>query len=253
RHSLHGPVLRIRSPTATMAPTCRWRSRPQHHFRTSSDKEAAAEKGIRRGAVGVEYRAEDSAMAARRQSRIERRRRVSLSARMGRREFAALICAAAAGLPIGLSAQEPARVRRIGVLMNLAEDDPQGKGRLAALQQGLRELGWIEGRSVRIDTRWAAANPDRFRTHATELVGLTPDLILAATTPGVTAIQQASREVPIIFVNVIDPVSAGFVSNLARPGGNVTGFSLYEYGTSSLLKNPSPSRVCRDSVFLSRI
>ena len=118
------------------------------------------------------------------------------------------------------------------MLMNLAADDLEGQARLTEFLQRLRELGWIDGRNVRIDTRWTAGNDDRFRVYAEELVALAPDVILAATTPGVTALQQATRTVPIVFVTVIDPVGAGFVSNLARPGGNTTGFALYEYGIS---------------------
>src|SRR5215471_5421649 len=120
------------------------------------------------------------------------------------------------------------------------------KDRLASRRSNrdLQQLGWIVGSNVRIDYRWAAANADRFRSYAAELVALAPDVILAATTPGVAAVQQATRTVPIVFVTVIDPVSAGFVSNLARPGGNTTGFALAEYGTSAklleLLKQIAP-------------
>jgi putative ABC transport system substrate-binding protein len=151
---------------------------------------------------------------------------------MKRREFIPLIGGAMLGWPLGASAQQGERMRRIGVLMNLAEDDPEGQARFAALLQGLRELGWIDGQNVRLDTRWAAATADPYRTYAAELVALAPDVILAATTPGAAAVQQATRTIPIIFVIVIDPVAAGFVSNLARPGGNITGFALYEYGLS---------------------
>ena len=162
---------------------------------------------------------------------------------MERRAFIALLGGAAAW-PLAARAQQSDRVRRIGALMNLAADDPEGQARLAAFLQRLQELGWIDGRNVRIDTRWTAGNNDRFRTYAAELVALAPDVILAATTPGVTALQQATRTVPIVFVSVIDPVSAGFVSNLARPGGNTTGFALSEYGTSAkwleLLKQIAP-------------
>jgi putative ABC transport system substrate-binding protein len=151
---------------------------------------------------------------------------------MKRREFIPLIGGAMLGWPLGASAQQGERMRRIGVLMNLAEDDPEGQARFAALLQGLRELGWIDGQNVRLDTRWAAATADPYRTYAAELVALAPDVILAATTPGAAAVQQATRTIPIIFVIVIEPVAAGFISNLARPGGNITGFALYEYGLS---------------------
>jgi putative tryptophan/tyrosine transport system substrate-binding protein len=161
-----------------------------------------------------------------------------------RRDFITLFGGAAVAWPLAARAQQPERMRRIGVLMNLATDDPEGQARFAAFLLGLRELGWSDGRNVRIDTRWAAGDTERFRTYATELVALAPDVILAASTPGVTAVQQATRTVPIVFVTVFDPVSASFVSNLARPGGNTTGFALSEYGTSAkwleLLKQIAP-------------
>ena len=130
-----------------------------------------------------------------------------MTAFIGRREFIALLGGVPAW-PLAARAQQAEQVRRIGVLMNLAADDPLGQPRLAAFQQGLQELGWTEGRNVQIGTRWAAGKADRFRTYAAELVGLAPDVILAATTAGVTAVQQASRAVPIVFVIVVDPVSA---------------------------------------------
>jgi ABC-type uncharacterized transport system substrate-binding protein len=163
---------------------------------------------------------------------------------LGRRKFLATLGGAAVTWPLAARAQQPERMRRIGVLMNLATDDPEGQARFAAFLLGLRELGWSDGRNVRIDTRWAAGDTERFRSYATELVALAPDVVLAASTPGVTAVQQATRTVPIVFVTVFDPVSAGFVSNLARPGGNTTGFALSEYGTSAkwleLLKQIAP-------------
>ena len=178
---------------------------------------------------------------------------------MKRREFITLIGSAAAGWPIVARAQQPDRARRIGALMNLTADDPESRARIAAFVEGLQHLGWTIGRNVQIDTRWAAANADRFRTYAAELVALAPDVILAATTPGVTAAQQATRMVPIVFVSVADPVGAGFVSNLARPGGNTTGFALYEYGVSAkwleLLKQIAPGvtrvAVIRDPTLVS--
>jgi putative ABC transport system substrate-binding protein len=112
----------------------------------------------------------------------------------------------------------------------LAADDPVSGARLAAFLQGLQELGWTDGRNVQIDTRWAAGDAGRFRQYAAELVALAPDVILASTSPSVAALQQASRIVPIVFANVTDPVGQGFVASLARPGGNATGFSIYEYG-----------------------
>jgi len=161
-----------------------------------------------------------------------------------RRKFLATLGGAAAAWPLGARAQQRERMRRIGVLINPAADDPEGQGRLAAFLQALALLGWTVGQNVRIDYRWAAGDPDRARRGAAELVALAPDVILAATTPGVTAVQQATRTVPVVFVTVIDPVSAGFVSTLARPGGNTTGFALFEYGTSAkwleLLKQIAP-------------
>jgi len=176
-----------------------------------------------------------------------------------RRAFITLLGAAAVAWPLAARAQQGERVRRIGALVNWAADDWEGQARLAAFEQGLQQLGWTVGSNVRIDYRWAAANADRFRTYAAELVALAPDVILAATTPGVTAVQQATRTVPIVFVTVIDPVSAGFVSNLARPGGNTTGFALAEYGTFAklleLLKQIAPGvtrvAVIRDPTLVS--
>jgi ABC transporter substrate binding protein len=143
-----------------------------------------------------------------------------VSAAIKRREFITLLGGAAAW-PLAARAQQTERVRRIGALVNWAADDAEGQARLAAFEQGLQQLGWTVGSNVRIDYRWAAANADRFRTYAAELVALAPDVILAATTPGVAAVQQATRTVPIVFVTVIDPVSAGFVSNLVSGTGQL--------------------------------
>ena len=160
-----------------------------------------------------------------------------------RREFLTLLGSAAA-CPRSAYAQQQPRVRRIGVLMNLAADDPESQTRNAAFLQGLQQRGWTDGRDVRIDYRWAAGDADRFRRYAAELVALTPDVILASTSPAVAALQQVTRDVPIVFVIVIDPVGAGFVASLARPGGNVTGFTLFEYGIGAkwleLLKEIAP-------------
>jgi len=151
---------------------------------------------------------------------------------MQRREFITLLGGAAVAWPRAARAQQADRMRRVGVLESRAADDPEGRARLAVFAQGLRELGWTEGRNVRIDYRWAAANADRYRTYAAELVALAPDVILASASASVTALQQTTRTVPIVFVNVIDPVGAGFVASLARPGGNATGFTLFEYSLS---------------------
>jgi putative ABC transport system substrate-binding protein len=146
-------------------------------------------------------------------------------------------------------------MRRIGVLMNVAADD-QGRARIAALLQSLQQSGWTDGRNVRIDTRWAAGNIDDIRKYAAELVALGPDVILASGSTTVGPLQQATRTVPIVFVQVPDPVGAGFVDSLARPGGNATGFTLFEYGISGkwleLLKQVAPhvtrAAVLRDPV-----
>ena len=170
---------------------------------------------------------------------------------MRRREFITLLGGVTFGWPLAARAQQADRVRRIGVLMNLAADDPESSARLTAFLQGLQQLGWTDGRNVRIDTRWAAGDADRYRKSATELVALTPDVILATGASAVAPLQQATRTVPIVFVQVIDPVGAGFVASLARPGGNATGFTLFEYGMSGkwleLLKEIAP-RVTRAAV-----
>ena len=170
-----------------------------------------------------------------------------------RREFIALLGgAAAAGVfPFAARSQQPERMRRIGVLMPLAADDAVGQARLAAFLQALQSLGWTDGRNVRIDTRWATASAAGIRRDAVELVALAPDAILAPGSATVESLQQTTHTVPIVFTNVIDPVGAGFVESLARPGGNVTGFTQFEYSTSGkwleLLKEIAP-RVTRAAV-----
>jgi putative ABC transport system substrate-binding protein len=170
---------------------------------------------------------------------------------MRRRDFVCLLGGAAAAWPLAASAQQPERMRRIGVLMNLAADDPESQARIVAFSQGLAELGWTVGRNMRIDIRYAAADADRFRRYASELVALAPAVILASTNLSVTALQQATRTVPIVFVVVVDPVGSGYVAGLARPGGNITGFTLYEFGIATkwleLLKEIAP-RVTRAAV-----
>jgi ABC-type uncharacterized transport system substrate-binding protein len=168
-----------------------------------------------------------------------------------RRAFITLLGGAAAAWPLAARAQQPERVRRIGVLMNLAADDPEGLVRVTAFAQGLQELGWRDGRDVRIDYRWAAADAPSFHRYAQELLTLAPDVIIASATPSVVALQQATRTVPIVFVGVTDPVGAGLVERLAHPGGNTTGFSIFEYSISGkwleLLKEIAP-RVRRAAV-----
>jgi putative tryptophan/tyrosine transport system substrate-binding protein len=170
---------------------------------------------------------------------------------MKRRDFMMLLRGAAAAWPLAARAQQPDRMRRIGVLMNVAADDPEAPARVGAFSQGLAELGWTIGRNVRIDYRWYAGNADAARKYAAELDALAPDAVLASGTLGVTAIQQLTRSVPIVFTLVADPVGAGVVNSLARPGGNATGFMLFEYSLSGkwveLLKQIAP-RMTRAAV-----
>ncbi len=173
---------------------------------------------------------------------------------MKRREFIALI-GGAATVPVVARAQEPERVRRIGVMMNTAVEDSEAQTHVAAFQQGMQELGWSVGRNLRLDLRWGSNDPDRMRRYALELVALSPDVLLAAGGVVVTALQKVSRTVPIVFAQSIDPVGAGHVNSLARPGGNVTGFAQFEYSLSGkwpeLLKEVAPGTkrvgVLRDS------
>jgi putative ABC transport system substrate-binding protein len=168
-----------------------------------------------------------------------------------RRQFITLLGGAAAVWPLAARAQQTDRVRRIGVLMNLTADDPEAPGRVAAFAQGLGELGWTIGRNVRIDYRWGANDPDRGRRYADELIALAPDTILASGILSATPLQRITRTLPIVFVNVTDPVGAGLVASLARPGGNATGFMLFEYSLSGkwleLLKELAP-RVARAGI-----
>jgi putative ABC transport system substrate-binding protein len=139
---------------------------------------------------------------------------------MRRRDFIKVISGAAAALPLAARAQQPERVRRIGVLMNLAPDDAEGQARLAAFLQGLQEAGWAVGRNVRIGLRWGAGDADSFRRQAAELVALASDVVFASGIPAATPLLQATRTVPIVFAQVVDPVGAGLVASLRRPGGN---------------------------------
>ncbi len=164
---------------------------------------------------------------------------------MRRREFITLLGGAAAAWPIGLAAQQSDRMRKVGVLMGAVANSPHGQARIAAFQQGLQQLGWTEGRTVRIDTRWpAAGNAEEIRKYAVELIALTPDVILATGSISMAPLLQTTRTVPIVFVQVVDPVGSGFVDSLARPGGNATGLTNFEYGLSAkwleLLKQIAP-------------
>jgi putative ABC transport system substrate-binding protein len=162
-----------------------------------------------------------------------------------RREFISLFGSAAVSWPLAAHAQQGQRMRRIGVLMHLPESDPEAQARVRALLQGLQQLGWSEGRNVRIDYRFGAADVDRSRKYAAELIALAPDVIQASGTGPMAALQQATRTVPIVFAQIPDPVSAGSVDSLSRPGGNATGFTVFEeYGNRGksleLLKEVAP-------------
>ena len=164
---------------------------------------------------------------------------------MNRREFITLLGGTAAAWPIAAWAQQPERMRRIGVLLPASPDDPDYQTRVSALAQGLAPLGWKIGRNIRIDIRWARGDPEQLRRDAEELVALWPDVLLASSSLAVAALQQATRTVPIVFGAVVDPVGAGFVASLSHPGGNTTGFTNFEYSLSGkwleLLKEISPS------------
>jgi putative ABC transport system substrate-binding protein len=148
--------------------------------------------------------------------------------RMKRRTFVAALGSSAAW-PIAARAQQAERMRRIGVLMSLAADDPVGQADAKAFQQGLQQLGWTDGRNVRIDYRWTAGNIENSLKYAVELVALAPDIILASSTSWTIAVKQLTRTVPIVFTRVSDPVGSGIVDSLARPGGNTTGFMVYDF------------------------
>jgi putative tryptophan/tyrosine transport system substrate-binding protein len=163
---------------------------------------------------------------------------------MRRREFVKCISGALAAWPLGARAQQSEQIRRIGVLINRSAEDPEGQPQLAAFRQVLQQLGWTEGRNVRIDYRWGGANIADTNKYAAELVALAPDVILAAGSPSVAALQHVTHTLPIVFVRVADPVGGGFVDTLAQPGGNATGFMQFEYSFSGkwleLLKRIAP-------------
>ena len=171
---------------------------------------------------------------------------------MRRRDFIKLIAGSAAAWPRAARAQQPERVRRIGVLMQIGADDPEAPALVGAFSQGLAESGWIIGRDARIDYRWYQGNPEAARAYAAELLTLTPDLILASGTQGAITVKQLTRTVPIVFTRVGDAVGSGIVNSLARPGGNVTGFMNYEYSFGGkwldLLKEIAP-HLTRVAVF----
>jgi putative ABC transport system substrate-binding protein len=154
-------------------------------------------------------------------------------------------------MPLAARAQQGQRVRRIGVLMTLAADDPEGLPRIKAFQEGLKDAGWVDGNNVKVDYRWSASDANLTRTHAAALLDLAPDVLVAHASDATAALQQATRTVPIVFVQGVDPVGAGFVESLPRPGGNITGFSSFEYQISGkwleLLKEIAP-RIVRVGV-----
>jgi putative ABC transport system substrate-binding protein len=164
---------------------------------------------------------------------------------MKRREFIGLLGGAVAGWPLAARAQQPGRMRRIGVLLNITADDPESQGRLAAFAQGLQSLGWVIGQNVRVEYRWGGGSVDAMRKYAEELVALAPDVILAQSTAAVAPLLQSTHAVPIVFTVVADPVGAGYVQSLAHPGGRATGFTGFEYAFAGkwleLLKEVAPS------------
>ena len=164
---------------------------------------------------------------------------------IGRRQFISALGSATVAWPLAARAQQPKRVRRIGVLMTRAADDPEGQAYLGVFVQGLQEAGWADGRNVEIDTRYAAGDTRLFRKYAAELVALGPDVLLAPSTPAVTALHQASPAVPIVFAGISDPIRSGFVESYSRPGGNITGFTNLEATLGGkwlgLLKEIAPS------------
>jgi putative tryptophan/tyrosine transport system substrate-binding protein len=164
---------------------------------------------------------------------------------MRRRDFITAVAASTLAWPQAAGAQQREKMRRVGVLMTLAADDPEGLARVTAFAQRLQELGWRDGRDVRIDYRWAAVDAESSHSQAQELLALAPDVIIAVATPNVVALQRETGTVPIVFVGVTDPVGAGLVESLAHPGGNTTGFSIFEYSISGkwleLLREIAPS------------
>jgi len=175
--------------------------------------------------------------------------------KLERREFITLLGGAAAW-PLAARAQQE-RMRRIGVLMSLSESDSEARAWVIALKEGLQRLGWEQDRNVRIDYRWGAGDDQRLRTYAAELVGMAPDVIFAGVTPALAALHRETRSLPIVFVQVSDPVKLGFVASLAQPGGNMTGFATFEHPIGGkwleLLKDSAPGRTRVAVIFDSQV
>ena len=163
---------------------------------------------------------------------------------MRRREFITLLGGAAAAWPLYARAQQAERVRRLGVLMPTGERDPETQLRVGALREGLQKLGWVEGRNLRVEYRWGGGSQERTRTYAAELVALKPDVIFGAPTSAAVALYRETRTIPVVFAQAADPVGVGLVDSLARPGGNITGFAVFEYAIAlkwlELLKQIAP-------------
>jgi len=163
---------------------------------------------------------------------------------MQRRDFIIVLGGAAAAWPLAARAQQPDRMRRIGVLMNLGADDPEGQVRLKTFLQGLQTRGWIEGSNLRVDTCWGEGKAERFRSCAAELIGLAPDVILAGSGAAMPALMEATHSLPIVFVQTVDPVGQGYVASLAKPEGSATGFTQFEFSIGGkwleLLKQIAP-------------
>jgi putative ABC transport system substrate-binding protein len=173
-----------------------------------------------------------------------------------RRQFITLLGGAAAAWPFAARAQQPERVRRIGVLMNMAEDDPEAQIRLAAFRQSLLALGWAENRNIRIDYRFVGGDAARVHAHAAELVSSAPDLIVAHTSPVVAALKAATHAIPVIFAVLNDPVRQGVITSLARPGGNITGFTYIDFEMVGkwleMLTEIAPTSIYRRAHLVSR-
>src|SRR3984957_2411177 len=164
---------------------------------------------------------------------------------MQRRDFIALVGGAVAAWPLAARPEPPEKMRRIGVLMTVGENDAEGQARIAALREGLNQLGWVEGKNLAIEYRWAGGDMTRLRDQATELVRLAPDLIVANSTPSLATLHAATSTIPVVFVLVVDPVGLGYIASLSRPGGNITGFTYMEVSLIGkwldLLKGIAPS------------